>query len=128
MRLISLRRAALPHGLAVIAYVCTLVGTFSLVGHARQARTVADGVYSAEQAKRGEQVYQQQCVSCHGNALEGAVGPMLTGDGFLGAWGGRSLADLVDKIQKTMPLQAPGTLTGTQAIDVAAFILQTGKL
>jgi mono/diheme cytochrome c family protein len=127
MRLIQLRPAAVSHALGVAAYACALIAALSMTGHARQARTVTEGVYSAEQAKRGQQLYQQQCAACHGNALEGSVGPMLTGDGFLSAWGGRSLADLVDKIQQTMPLQAPGTLTRPQAIDLAAYIVQTGK-
>ena len=36
---------------------------------------------------------------------------MLAGDGFLSAWNGRSLLDLTDKIQNTMPFEAPGTLS-----------------
>ena len=68
-----------------------------------QSRTVTDGVYSDAQAARGQQLYKAQCVTCHGETLEGVVGPPLTGNSFLAVWGCRSLADLVDKIQKTMP-------------------------
>src|SRR5687768_986165 len=107
--------------------VSTLAGAISLVGHARQARTVADGVYSDAQATRGQQIYQAQCVTCHGNALEGAVGPPLAGDGFLSVWATRPLADLVDKIEKTMPPQQPGSVSRPQAIDLAAYVLQAGK-
>jgi hypothetical protein len=64
---------------------------------------------------------------CHGEALEGVVGPPLAGAGFLSAWGARSLADLVDKIEKTMPPQAAGSMSRPQAIDLAAFLLRTGK-
>jgi mono/diheme cytochrome c family protein len=99
----------------------------SLTGQARQARSVADGVYTAEQAQRGAALYKAQCVSCHGEKLEGVVGPMLAGEGFAAAWGGRSLAELVDKIQNTMPLQAPGSLTRPQAIDITAHMLQVGS-
>jgi mono/diheme cytochrome c family protein len=111
-------------GAAACAYV---VAVLSMTGYAGQARAVSDGVYSGAQATRGQQLYQAQCVMCHGNALQGVVGPMLTGDGFLASWGGKSLADLVDKIQKTMPFQMPGTLTRDQSIDLAAYILQAGK-
>jgi hypothetical protein len=52
---------------------------------------------------------------------------MLTGDGFVTTWTGRTLADLVDKIEKTMPPQAPGTITRAQALDIAAYILEFGK-
>ncbi len=109
------------------ATIIALAGALSLTGYARQTRTAATGVYTAAQATRGEQVYTAQCVSCHGQALEGGAGPMLTGDPFLGAWGGRQLVELVDKIHNTMPLQAPGSLTRPQAIDVAAYLLQAGK-
>ena len=106
---------------------CAFVAALSLSGQAQQARSVADGVYSAAQAQRGAALYKAQCASCHGDALEGVVGPMLAGDGFIAAWGGRSMADLVDKIQNTMPLGSPGTLSRPQSIDIAAHMLQVGK-
>jgi len=112
-------------GAALVAYA--MVGVFSLTGHARQSRTVTAGVYSGAQAVRGQELYKTQCLLCHGETLTGVVGPMLTGDTFLAAWGGRPLTDLVDKIQNTMPLQAPKSLTSPQAIDLAAYILQAGK-
>ena len=52
---------------------------------------------------------------------------MLTGDGFLSNWAGRPLGDLVDKIEKTMPPQAPASTSRANARDVAAFLLQYGK-
>jgi len=84
-------------------------------------------VYSDAQATRGQQLYEKQCVSCHGTALEGIVGPPLAGDGFLSVWSGRSLANLVDKIEQTMPPQQSGSLSRPQAVDLAAFVLRTGK-
>jgi len=105
-----------------------VVGAYSMTAQARQARSVADGVFTAEQAQRGQALYKAECLSCHGQKLEGAVGPMLAGDGFLSAWGGRSLAELVDKIQFTMPLQAPNSLSRQQSIDLAAYMLQAGSL
>ena len=112
-------------GVALTAYA--LVGVFAMTGHAGQARPVSAGVYSADQAKRGEQLYTDTCRSCHGKDLEGLEGPMLTGTGFLTAWGGLPVLDLVGKIQNTMPQDNPGTLSRQQATDVAAYILQVGK-
>ena len=119
---------AVRWGLGAAACTFALAGLLSTTGHARQARTVADGVYSAAQAQRGAALYKAQCVACHGEKLEGLVGPMLAGQDFVAAWGGRSMAELVDKIQKTMPLQAPNTLSREQSIDIAAYMLQTSNM
>ena len=55
------------------------------------------------------------------------VGPPLVGESFLSNWSARPLADLVDKIQKTMPFNLPGSLSRQQSTDLAAYILQAGK-
>jgi mono/diheme cytochrome c family protein len=113
-------------GVAVSGYA--LVGVFVMTGHAGQARPLSAGVYSAAQAKRGEQVYTDTCRSCHGKDLEGLEGPTLTGTEFMTNWAGLPVSDLVQKIQNTMPQDNPGTLSQQQATDVTAYILQTGKL
>ena len=96
---------------------CTsaLVALLSLSSLAGQSRSVADGVYSAGQAARGSQIYRTQCAECHGAGMEGTSGPPLAGDFFLSNWSTRSLSALVDRIQKTMPFSAPGTLTRQQS-------------
>jgi mono/diheme cytochrome c family protein len=99
----------------------------ALTGEAQQARSIDDRVYSDAQATRGQQLYQKDCVTCHGAALEGVIGPPLAGDGFLAVWSGRSIGDLVTKIEQTMPPGQPGSVSSTQAIDLAAFILRSGK-
>ena len=112
-------------GAVIGAYVLT--GAFAITVQAGQARTPAQGVYAADQATRGAALFKAQCVACHGEALEGAVGPALAGPEFLASWAGHPVADLVDKIEKTMPLNAPGTLTRPQSIDIVAYVLQVGK-
>ncbi len=94
---------------------------------AGQSRSITEGVYSSQQAARVKPIYEEQCASCHGTALEGAVGGPLTGDGFLANWSGRPLSNLVDKIQKTMPFDSPGTLSRQQSIDLAAYMFEVGK-
>ena len=94
---------------------------------AGQPRPLASGVYSTAQAARGQQLYVAQCGSCHGKALEGAIGPPLNGDGFLANWSARPLGELVDKIQKTMPFEQPGSLSRPQSSDLTAYLLQGGK-
>jgi mono/diheme cytochrome c family protein len=107
------------------AYV--FAGVLWLNVQAQQARSVGDGVYSTAQAARGQEIYKTQCAECHGNALEGTVGSPLAGEGFLSNWSARPLSALVDKIQKTMPFSAPGSLSRQQSADVTAYMLQVGK-
>jgi mono/diheme cytochrome c family protein len=112
---------------AAVAFVVAVVTASPPAGRAGQSRTPADRVYSDAQAARGQQLYKAQCVTCHGETLEGVVGPPLSGDSFLSVWGSRALAEIVDKIEKTMPPQAAGSVSRPQAIDLVAFLLRTGK-
>lgn len=91
---------------------------------AQATRSVNEGVYTADQAKKGEGLYKEQCAACHGDNLEGS-GPMppLAGKDFLANWSGKTLGDLYEKTQTTMPATAPGTLTPEQAADIVAFLL-----
>jgi mono/diheme cytochrome c family protein len=92
------------------------------------SRSVWDGVYTEEQAKRGEALYRKECASCHGDMLTGGESaPPLSGGAFLANWNGLTLADLFDRIRKTMPLTAPGRLTRQQNADVLAFMLTVNK-
>lgn len=90
-------------------------------------RTPGEGVYTSEQAASGQALYKDRCASCHGAALEGGAAPPLRGDGFLQAWNGQPLADLVSKIQHTMPANDPGKLTRQGTIALVAYLLQAGK-
>ena len=112
-------------GAASCAWI--VVGVFSVESDARQARQVTAGVYSAAQAARGQALYKEQCAACHGESMEGTIGPAMAGSLFLETWSARSLAELVDKIHKTMPFNLPGSLSRQQSIDLAAYVLQFGK-
>jgi mono/diheme cytochrome c family protein len=94
-----------------------------------QATSVADGVYTEEQAKRGATVYSEQCASCHGEKMEGVADlfPALTGDPFLKNWTGKSVGELYEKIATTMPALDPGSMKPDQVADVVADILSAAK-
>ena len=79
--------------------------------------------YSAEQAKRGEALYNGACIMCHGKDLMGGDrAPALAGAGFQGRWAQRPAKDLLDYTQTLMPLQGPGGLTRHQTADILAFV------
>ena len=94
-----------------------------------QATSVADGVYTEEQAKRGATVYGEQCASCHGEKMEGVADlfPALTGDLFMKNWTGKSVGELYEKIATTMPALDPGSMKPDQVADIVADILSASK-
>src|SRR5258708_27979977 len=54
---------------------------------ASTSRSVWDGVYTEEQATRGEEIYRKECASCHGDTLAGGGGGApLNGGGILFYW------------------------------------------
>ena len=89
-----------------------------------------DGVYTAEQAARGEALYGEQCASCHGpiRAIVPEVAALLGDHTFRNTWRGRRLGELFEFIRETMPQDAPGTLTPPQTADLVAHILSGNRL
>jgi mono/diheme cytochrome c family protein len=111
-----------------IVSACSFILTAAYVTLGAQAKTASAGVYTAEQATRGEAVYKEMCAACHGDNLEGS-GPMppLAGMDFLTNWKGKTLGDLYEKTQTTMPATAPGTMTPEQTADVLGYMLKASK-
>jgi mono/diheme cytochrome c family protein len=123
-------------GFAFVAVVTLLFGPRAAAGLPQEpaaadpsaARSVWDGVYTEEQAKRGELVYGEFCAVCHGADMTGGemAGP-LNGPVFTSNWNGVPVADLFDRIRTTMPLDRPGVLTRQQNADVLAFMFYFNK-
>lgn len=90
-------------------------------------RSVRDGVYTEEQAKRGERVYGDECSRCHGPALDGGESGPLIGDAFAKSWSGSTLDELFERIKTSMPQDDPGRLSPPQTADVLAYILSANK-
>src|ERR1700726_4723116 len=95
---------------------------------AQTTRTVWDGVYTDDQAKRGEGFYGKECASCHGGELTGGESaPPLAGDSFFANWNGLTLGDLFERIRISMPQNAPGSLSRQQNADILAFVFSVNK-
>ena len=86
--------------------------------------SVWDGVYTAAQAERGGAVYETRCRRCHAGDQHGVNGSSLAGEAFMLHWEGRTIDRLVRRIRDTMPPDAAGTMTETDAVDAVAFLLQ----
>jgi mono/diheme cytochrome c family protein len=112
--------------LIVMCVVLTAVASLQ-IARAQGASTAA-GVYTEEQSKRGLELYKSQCASCHGDDLKGnEIIPALTGETFLGNWKGKTVGDLFEKINMTMPALDPGSLSPEQTSDLIAEILSVSK-
>ncbi len=85
------------------------------------ARTTLDGVFTAAQATRGQQVFTQMCAGCHSTSE-------WTNPAFLQTWTGVPLHDFFTQIHDTMPMDAPGSLTREEYTDVIAYMLQLNNL
>lgn len=97
---------------------------------AQRSATIWDGVYTAEQARRGQAVYTGPCDRCHGYKLDGAPedpvmlpAPPVAGRTFLRKWSGRSLAALFEYSRTTMPSNNPGYLSDSEVADIVAYML-----
>jgi len=116
---------------AAILAVLAIAGPLCLLraqAPAAESLSVWDGVYTEDQAKRGEPIYHKECAACHGDMLTGGgSAPPLTGGAFLANWNGVTMGDLFDRIRKTMPQSAPGRLTRQQDADILAFMLSVNK-
>ncbi|MFN5200373.1 MAG: HupE/UreJ family protein, partial [Gemmatimonas sp.] len=82
-----------------------------------QPRTTMAGVYTAEQATKGREVFTSNCLGCHTTATH--MGPA-----FQNKWFGRPLFDLYDYVSQAMPKAAPGSLTEDEYVWVTAYILR----
>ena len=84
------------------------------------------GPFTAQQAADGRVLYQSTCVACHLANMKGSFEALpLAGANFINAWRNRSTRDLVTKIRTSMPLSSPGSLSDQEAVNLAAFILQS---
>ncbi|MEO8484247.1 MAG: cytochrome c [Acidobacteriota bacterium] len=114
-----LRRLALTSALIVVGV---------LVRGQAASRSVWAGVYTDEQAKRGEALYKTNCATCHLESLRGAESaPPLVGITFASSWEGAPLADLFERMRTSMPSDAPGSLSRQQNADVLAYMLHVAE-
>ena len=106
------------------AAILTLAAAIAQEG----TRSVWDGVYTDDQAKRGQPLYNEHCGSCHGDQLTGGeMAPPLAGGEFLSNWNGLTVCDLFERNRKTMPANKPGKLNRETNADITAYILSANK-
>jgi hypothetical protein len=107
--------------LCAVAFLALTSAGLSVASVAAQVtpspgRSTRDGVYTAAQASRGEELFNKVCSECHSGRLWGVD------------WDTKTLADVYDFISRFMPESAPGSLSAQQVRDAMAYILSTNEL
>jgi mono/diheme cytochrome c family protein len=87
------------------------------------ATSATEGLYTVAQAKRGEHVYKEQCVTCHLDDLLGDdCAPPLAGPYFSAKWNGLPVGDMYEIMRQSMPIGAP-PLSPQQYVDIIGYLL-----
>jgi S-disulfanyl-L-cysteine oxidoreductase SoxD len=119
------------HRSTLFAVPCLVLAAVLVAGNSgrtvraqENTRTVADGVYSEEQATRGAAAYDNACSGCHRPDLGGGNGPALRGDRFARIFAGKDLKTFYTKIATTMPRGAPASMGDNVYLDIVAHVLR----
>lgn len=82
------------------------------------------GVYTAAQAERGRDLYQESCQSCHNQNMQGSSPfPPITGQSFYSNWSDQTIGQLQQYIKDNMPLGSAGSLSNQAYADIMAYWL-----
>ena len=95
---------------------------FCLIQHSHAAEPL---VYTAVQAKAGEEIFKQRCARCHGTDLQGGeFGPALLTAPFVRRWAGCPVGQLLSFIKDNMPPGAGVSLPDSACVALVAYILE----
>lgn len=113
-----LATAVLPMAMTVVLAPCASArqeaGSQQPGGAPAIEATLLDGVFTQEQANRGMEKFQQICSACHFPAE-------FTGEAFQRIWGQRSVGELFRMVSGAMPMDAPGSLSPQEYIDIISY-------
>lgn len=101
------------------AFRLLLLLTFGSCGMAyADGHSIADGVYTEEQADVGEALYATHCLTCHNKKYFRPV---------LKRWEGQPLGMLYLIMSTSMPESNPASLRQDEYVDILAYILSLSR-
>lgn len=111
----------------LVAWVIVFVHTAAAKQAApSDAKTTWSGVYSEEQAKRGQEAYTKNCAECHLEDLAGdGFAPALKGPEFMNNWNDLSVGDLFERVRVSMPPSNPSAVSAQIKADIVAHLLKS---
>jgi alcohol dehydrogenase (cytochrome c) len=89
---------------------------------------VCSGPLASQEKLDGASLYRANCAGCHGADLKGAMGPPLAGRGFEGRWQAAGYDALRQKIYKSMPPTAPGSLAPDVVQAITAHVAKASAI
>ena len=121
--------ALCPFGAALVVPEAVNGAAIEATLAAQDQTTIWNGVYTDDQATRGQLVYEQECAQCHLDDLMGdGIAPALIGSSFFFRWSDLSVGDMYVAIRTTMPQGAPASLSPAGYADISAYLLQMNKV
>ena len=86
------------------------------------APNTLNGVFTSDQAAKGDSLYQSKCAKCHdGND---AGGPSLFGRTFIDRWREDNLDTLFEFMRENMPADSASSLSDAEYLSLIAHILE----
>ena len=123
------RSWTLAFSTGILAIVAATLGSFGVFAAQSDNTSVWDGVFTSDQAARGEDAYAQECAPCHLDDLLGdGIAPALTGAGFDFRWSDLSVGDMFASIRATMPQGTPASLSVETYVAIISYLLQENGL
>jgi mono/diheme cytochrome c family protein len=104
----------------VLTLCCLLPLTAAAQDEALEPISTRTGVFTAEQALRGQDLFAVVCGECHQ--------PEDFLEGFLEGWAGQTADVLFKEIRATMPEDSPGSLRSSEYAAVIAYLFQLNGL
>jgi mono/diheme cytochrome c family protein len=108
---------------AMVSMTAFMLSYASVRAGQETTKTTWDGVYSKDQAMKGEAIYNEKCQKCHGADASGADAPSLADSGFAGDWDGLTVQQLFDRTRSSMPQDAPQSLGREETASLIAYLL-----
>ena len=128
-------QSALLCAIGAAAAAASAAGPAAIRQSQNTMRTVWEGVYTSDQARRGEQAFKTECSYCHRDDLAGGfldngsgsapalAGARAFGSSFSERWKDLSIGEMIATVAATMPLPNPASLTLQNYVDVVAYLL-----
>jgi mono/diheme cytochrome c family protein len=109
----------------IAAVVATAAGGVTVAAGAQIApvkNTLWDGLYTDDQASRGNDVFSATCANCH--TLDSQGNRPLSGKKFWDSYTQKTVGDLFTFMQKNMPNGNGGSLSEKTYADLVALVLK----